>query len=118
MAEAPLTRDILRKEIRKKFPGVSIRQNDAYKEAAFLTLEEQLGVKRAHLTGVKAFYFDKEFNNFYMNLTRWWGKSPIFWNEDRLRKKHRVWLEHVIRLEPDTVEQPVNNYYLFILPYF
>jgi hypothetical protein len=115
MAEAPLTRDILRKEIKKKFPSVSTKKNNAYKEATFLTLEEQLGVKRAHLTGVKAFYFDKEFNGFFMNLTRWWGKSPIFWNEDRLKKKHQVWLDHIIRLEPDTVEQPVNNYFFLLI---
>ena len=114
MAEAPLTRDILRKEIKKKFPRVSIMKNDAYKEAAFLTLEEQLGVKRANLTGAKAFYFDKELIGFYMNFTSWWGKSPIFWNEDRLRKKHQVWLDHIIRLEPDTVEQPVTNYLWFL----
>ena len=111
MAEAPLTREILRQEIRKKFPGVSIGQNDAYKEVASLTMEEQLGVQRANLTGVKAFYFDRELKDFYMHLGGWWGKKPIFWNVDRLRKKHRVWLEHVIRLEPDTVEQPVNIYH-------
>ena len=114
MAEAPLTRDILRKEIKKKFPGVAIKKNDAYKEAAFLTLEEQLGVKRANLTGVKAYYFDKELIGFYMNFTSWWGKSPIFWNEDRLRKKHRVWLEHVICLGPDLEELPVTNYLWFL----
>ena len=114
MAEAPLTRDILRKEIKKKFPSVSTKKNNAYKEATFLTLEEQLGVKRAHLTGVKAFYFDKELIGFYMNFTSWWGKSPIFWNEDRLRKKHRVWLEHVISLGTDLEELPVNNYLWFL----
>ena len=114
MAEAPLTRDILRKEIKKKFPRVSINKNDAYKEAAFLTLEEQLGVKRANLTGVKAYYFDKELIGFYMNFTSWWGKSPIFWNEDRLRKKHRVWLEHVISLGPDLEELPVTNFLWFL----
>ena len=114
MAEAPLTRDILRKEIKKKFPSVSTKKNNAYKEATFLTLEEQLGVKRAHLTGVKAFYFDKELIGFYMNFTSWWGKSRIFWNEDRLRKKHRVWLEHVICLGPDLEELPVTNYLWFL----
>ena len=110
MAEAPLTRDILRKEIKKKFPGVAIKKNETYKEAAFLTLEEQLGVKRANLTGVKAYHFDKELIGFYMNFTSWWGKSPIFWNEDRLRKKHRVWLEHVICLGSDLEELPVTNH--------
>ena len=117
MAEAPLTREILRQEIRKKFPGVSVGQNDAYKEVASLTMEEQLGVQRANLTGVKAFYFDRELKDFYMHLGGWWGKKPIFWNVDRLRKKHRVWLEHVIRLGPDRDpdELPVNIYNFFIL---
>ena len=113
MAEAPLTRDILRQEIRKKFPGVSINQNDAYKEAASLTMEEQLGVQRAHLTGVKAFYFDRELKDFYMHLGGWWGKKPIFWNVDRLRKKHRGWLEHVICLGPDLEGPPVIIYVFY-----
>ena len=115
MAEAPLTREILRQEIRKKFPGVSVGQNDAYKEVASLTMEEQLGVQRANLTGVKAFYFDRELKDFYMHLGGWWGKKPIFWNVDRLRKKHRVWLEHVIRLGPDLEGLPVNNYLWFFI---
>ena len=114
MAESLLTRNVLRKRIRKKFPKVTIAsRSEAFREAIIRTMEEQLGVERSTLTVVQASKFDMHVNDFYNNLPRFW--NLVQRNEYCLLKRHGVWLNKVIRLEPDTDEEPVNNLYISIL---
>ena len=114
MAEAILTRNILRKAIRKKYPKVTIASgSEAFREAIIRTMEEQLGVERSTLTVVQASKFDMHVNDFYNNLPRFW--NLVQRNEYCLLKRHAVWLNKVIRLEPDADEEPVNNLYISIL---
>ena len=98
MAQSLLTYLILKNEIKKKFPKVALRRSVEYRNAIVRTLEEQLGVERSRLAPVPASYFDRHVNDFYNHLPSWWGKSPIFWNEKSLLKKHGVWLSNVITL--------------------
>ena len=114
MAESILTRNILRKEIRKKYPKVGISHSPAYREAIIGTLEEQLGVERSNLSALEASNFDRHVEDFYCNLVRWWCGNRVKRNEYCLLKHHEGWLSKVIRLGPDPDEEPVNNLYLFI----
>lgn len=113
MAESILTRNILRKRIRKKFPKVTIAsRSEAFREAIIRTMEEQLGVERSNLPALEASNFDRHVEDFYCNLPRFWGLVQR--NEYCLVKRHGGWLNKVIRLGPDPDEEPVNNLYLFI----
>ena len=79
MASAKLTRLVLLKEIRTRYPKVAVRQTVEFKQAISETLEYLFHDERKNLTEDNGRIFDKEVQHFYAMI-------PLYWNSKRISR--------------------------------
>ena len=102
VAPKAFTRRHLLEETKRNFPRVGISWGPDYREAAFTTLQELLGVERSTLVEPKLSVFDREFDDYYNKIGGFWKEASR--RMVRLEKKHggskpEAWLNHQISLE-------------------